>query len=706
MRFFVALILLLPFVADAAVPSTNKVPWTPGVYVGVPTGIVARTTVYTNHLASYGSAALETALANCPANQIVQCETNVKHWITNTLDVLATYDHKTLRGGLNCVFHFTNSSEFNLGTDAAFAHTSPTISNFVISAVHKGTTNIVVTNVTGFAAGMMCRIAIANDTNAVFSAGAGGFLRQELKRIHAVSGNTVTVWPPIYSGYEAGSIKVCWLIPDVLEYFGIEDIYIEHTNNSAFAGLEFLQCYGSWASNVVVTNFANHGVFIYESAQCEFRNNFVRKRTGDGSNGSGYLVNASSACLIEDSVLANVFPLVEFWNSASGNVVGYNMMYGSIAFGFLGSGLNFNHGGWSEFNLLEGNLTPNIQTDGYFNGSSYNTIYRNWAYGFGPATVEANNTNSFANSFCRGSRYEASVGNIWGSILCAWPIDSMGNANIGGLPNVGVCDPINGDWWTNFSAIGVVTNRTDNDTTEIQMLDPTRLSGIPNNHWPVSVGSVSTPVIDVLGGGGYLGVYAIQMTLTNLNSVTGNLTLENHNAGNAVFPPNGTLVRLFFGNGGYQELDLSVSNTLYRAENYYFPTSVGIPAEQQTGGLTDGNSLYRTAKHGSWPTQYDLGAIDPTDVPSNWNLTNYIFHPAHYAFINGEWPTNEVAGGGPSGTNQPPLIRTLKFSSTLQGSDDPAGPWADILALGEARVDVDRGQRFYRSVSNIQRANQ
>ncbi len=70
-----------------------------------------------------------------------------------------------------------------------------------------------------------------------------------------------------------------------------------------------------------------------------------------------------------------------------GNVFAYNFCYDSSSYGVVGCSIDSNHGPHSSYNLYEGNIAPNIQSDGYFGSASDDTVFRNWFFGTAPGVT-------------------------------------------------------------------------------------------------------------------------------------------------------------------------------------------------------------------------------------------------------------------------------------------------------------------------------
>jgi hypothetical protein len=263
-----------------------------------------------------------------------------------------------------------------------------------------------------------------------------------MTRVTGKTTSTLSVWPPLYGDY-SGLTVVAHVAQLQTDFSGVEDLVINCANSTIIWGVQFEQAYGCWAKGVRVIKPANYGFFLYDSLNCEIRKCYADQRKTEGSNGAGVLCNTSSGCLVEDNIMYKFFPIIEVNHGSSGNVFAYNFCHDSTVFGGLGAGIDSNHGPHNHFNLYEGNVAPNIQSDGYFGGASHDTAFRNWFHGTAPGLK------GFTVSLNRFTRNYSLIGNILG-IAGNDGGYSFGNPNMGNSSYTGTAQPSIGDWWADW----------------------------------------------------------------------------------------------------------------------------------------------------------------------------------------------------------------------------------------------------------------
>jgi hypothetical protein len=102
---------------------------------------------------------------------------------------------------------------------------------------------------------------------------------------------------------------------------------------------------------------------------------------------SGRATGYNSSAKTENNIFNKDFPAIELNNSSSGFYIGYNYSYGTPS----QSGTNMvtwtfddGHAPFNIMNLYEGNIGEMWGMDGYFGGSGYGTVLRNYFTGFNP----------------------------------------------------------------------------------------------------------------------------------------------------------------------------------------------------------------------------------------------------------------------------------------------------------------------------------
>jgi len=402
---------------------------------------------------------------------------------------------------------------------------------------------------------------------------------------------TLAIFPGLYGDY-SGTRAVVHVAQFQANGVGVEQMLIDMSKATEPFSIWFEQAYGCWVQNVRVRYSANYHVFLNDSLNCEVRHCYLDQLTHAGSNGAGVLCNTVSGCLVEDNIIYKAFPLIEVNHGSSGNVFAYNFCEDSGP----GVAIDSNHGPHNDYNLYEGNIAPNLQSDGYFGSASHDTIFRNWFHGL------LNNQMAWCVSLNRFTRNYSIVGNIFEKTGFAWTGDgvSLGNPNMGNGSSVGTAPP-----WTAGLVAGAGTlSQTGTDvTTTAAMFSPTHVG------WFILVQSNNT----LLSITAYTD--SQHVTVNNSQTIAGS---------SYILTP---------GPGGYQELDGGVAATLIRKGNFYY-YGTAIPASEALGSETLPNSLFRTAKP-SWFANLPWPPFDPANpAPS------YASIPAGFRYLNGVDPSD------------------------------------------------------------------
>lgn len=447
----------------------------------------------------------------------------------------------------------------------------------ITNGLSKGSTNIMVADAPWYPTNTLVHLYIPDtDRTNIFNVYGTTHNRRQQCLIRAISGNTLTIWPPLYDDYPTNVIIE--FSQQQVNSVGIENMVIDMTDSTSTFPVEFGQTWGCWMKGVTISNVASYCIFIYDSANFEMRECVIGPAPGLGSNKAGLLHNYASGSLIENNVFKNVAPLIEVNQGSSGIVFGYNFGIGGV--------YNINHGPHNSLNLYEGNIGVFVQSDGYFGGASKETLFRNWFHGdFNGVAFPWVGINRLGRDY-------SLVGNILGSTNYTWPADyvSLGNPNIG---NSSYYLPANtGNAWRDWGISSNVVRRW---------------SGVASNKTSATSGTVWFPA-DVLAS-----LTNVSATSHETNFSTGNVggifgsTLANFstlgawlttttivitNMSHPGFPDVGGSFVLTPGPAGFQELDLDVSNSLIREVNFNFFNGA-IPTGEALGGETLSNSLYR-----------------------------------------------------------------------------------------------------------------
>jgi hypothetical protein len=208
----------------------------------------------------------------------------------------------------------------------------------------------------------------------------------EIKRISAISENTITFDSPIMISYRVShhAQLLRWLTPFTTNA-GVENMTVSYGDDG---NIEFTWCAYCWARNVESSLWLGAGFKINFSFRVQLERVYAHNPVWPVPGGGGYNISlawGASEILIENSisVLANKVMVVR--SSGAGSVVAYNYMDN----GFISRqenwqeiGLNGSHMVGSHHMLFEGNYAFNIDSDKTHGNSIYHTFFRNYASGY------------------------------------------------------------------------------------------------------------------------------------------------------------------------------------------------------------------------------------------------------------------------------------------------------------------------------------
>jgi len=426
------------------IPAARLVDWTPGVVTGVPGGIPTRTNLIDVTKAPYNadtsgaadsSAAIQLAVNAASPNDVVYLPTGT--YLFN--GPVAVKSFVTVRGAgiSNTIVKFTLPyySAFKIGSSADYAWNYPAApDNAIVSGYSKGSTSLVFAKTDPSWLGKLCFVNEKNDSSQpVVSVVGYERLKKQMVRVTAVSGNNVTIFPPLYWTMDASRSPAFAMATQDGKFAGVEDMTIDWSGSlSAAGGVAIQEGYGSWIKNIKMSRCKNYGLSVSDSLQCEVRGCWVdRTQDPQSSNHAGLLFASSSGCLIEDNILDDVFPCIEINFGSSGNVFAYNFISSSQ----WGGALNANHGPHNHHNLFEGNAVFSIQSDGYFGSSSEDTLLRNWVHGiYVGGGADGQSAGLTVLKLNRFNRNASMIGNLFGNSLSNLTYEgllSLGKPNIG-----------------------------------------------------------------------------------------------------------------------------------------------------------------------------------------------------------------------------------------------------------------------------------
>jgi Pectate lyase superfamily protein len=225
----------------------------------------------------------------------------------------------------------------------------------------------------------------------------------ELKRISAISGNTITFDSPVMISYRvAHTAQLSYFQMAFTANAGVESMTLSGADNQA---LEFMNAANSWAYKVECTQWLGHGCIAADSSfRVQIEQFYVHDGAWPEPGGGGYALEmccGSSEILIENGISLRTDKVIVSLGAGAGSVVAYNYMDQAFiccdssnpaegSDGWIENGLNNAHYPGSHHALFEGNWTHQMGEDETHGNSTYNTYFRNYSTGYRtPAWVNA-----------------------------------------------------------------------------------------------------------------------------------------------------------------------------------------------------------------------------------------------------------------------------------------------------------------------------
>jgi hypothetical protein len=218
----------------------------------------------------------------------------------------------------------------------------------------------------------------------------------EMHRIAAVSGNTVTFDSPLTISYRVGhqAQLYYWRTSQFTWNAGVEDLTVEHGDDS---NIHFYGCAYCWAKNVESRLWLGVGIQITASFRVQVEGAYVHNAVWPVPGGGGYAISLewwTSETLVENSISLLANKVMVARAAGTGSVVAYNYMDDGYIRGqdsWQEIGLNGSHMVGSHHILFEGNESFNIDSDKTHGNSIYHTFFRNYASGYRRPFLDAAN---------------------------------------------------------------------------------------------------------------------------------------------------------------------------------------------------------------------------------------------------------------------------------------------------------------------------
>jgi len=356
---------------------------------------------------------IQNAVNGCPVGQVVLLAPGT-HTLTSTVTVTKGI---VIRGagtgtrtgeGLTTV-NFTGSDPaFNF--NSGFLGDDPPYSASMTGGYTKGSKTLTVNASqlnSDFAVGREVILDQVNDGTLVTNVGSEGACtycsrdngtRAMCQRaiIAGINGSTVTLDTPMYFTYSANlSPEISWYDQKSITNAGLEDLKIDNTSASTGDDytVEFVYASYCWLRNVRTEKGPRAHVRMKGCYHCTLTDSYLTICKTSGSTSYGIEIHhTSSANLIQNNIFyLTTAPIMLGW-SLSGNVFAYNFI-DSVVYTpqtWLPESIAL-HDAHAMFNLMEGNITPDIYGDFIHGSNSHNTLFRNRIYGWqslGPSSSD------------------------------------------------------------------------------------------------------------------------------------------------------------------------------------------------------------------------------------------------------------------------------------------------------------------------------
>ena len=391
--------LSAPLAAFAADPvPANRLPYggTWGGTVGVSGGIPNRTTIYTTLPTSATVAQINSAIANCPSNQVVQLAAGT---YSVAGDITIAKSGVTLRGAVDAnglpatTLNFSGSDNILImasAWDISNAGLFTTVS--VSSGATRGSSTVSLSgSPAGLTPGRLMWISAPKNAPTIDGGGWTDWFGTrpftQVVKVTAVNGSQVSFEPAINADYISSlAVQVHYRAANAqVSMSGVENMSLINAAGSFGSGRCFDiagadQC---WVKNCKAYGLAapsslNAFVYMYASSRVEIRRSDFSHCTSYGSSTYGLASVHCSGLLIEDNVfhdLPNIWPMM----ATSGSAFAYNyVFYEPYQSATFLSQFVFHHGSHNHYNLFEGNRIPTHFNDASAGGNyshSRNSVY-------------------------------------------------------------------------------------------------------------------------------------------------------------------------------------------------------------------------------------------------------------------------------------------------------------------------------------------
>lgn len=252
------------------------------------------------------------------------------------------------------------------------------------SGLAKGSTQIVVADASSFVVGQGGEIQ--QDNIVASSASWGQVAVGQMVKIVAISGNTLTIEPPLHLEY---GLNYNPQIRPVryIEQVGIEDLHLKRLDSGSEGenNIAITRSANCWIRRVESEGSEKYHIGVSESLYIEIRDSYIHHAYYRGDGGQGYGVSLArhvTAVLVENNIFNELRHAMIMQLGTNGCVFGYNYAQRNFSDdGWDKTAISL-HGHYPFLNLYEGNIVGWAGMDNVWgpNGPD-NTLFRNRVVG-------------------------------------------------------------------------------------------------------------------------------------------------------------------------------------------------------------------------------------------------------------------------------------------------------------------------------------
>jgi len=392
---------------SSPISSSRTIDWTnSGIPGGIPQRAVISSTIDAN---TYGNgtmdatAAIQNALNNCPANEVVllgagtfEIDGNIQ--VPSNVTLRGSGPQKTILKGFG-----SGQAMISFGPGPTFSGKTwipDSVYSIPVSAGStRGSNTVTLIHSAGITVGSYLLMTELNDTSFVTVNGSYGKCNWcdgfwggarslgQIVEVTSVNGNKIGFSPSLYITYKDSLLPLATPFTMGAKYAGAEDLQIYAADSTGY-GTNF-SMYGTaycWIKNCEGNYADGDHVLIQYSYRGVVRDSYFHdafSHTPGETDADLDLANNTSGFLIENNQFWRLHVSIMLEWGAAGNVIAYNYAFGNFASNATNAlfGSIDLHGAHPMFNLIEGNRLSGYCADAGWGSSSDQTLFRNWIDG-------------------------------------------------------------------------------------------------------------------------------------------------------------------------------------------------------------------------------------------------------------------------------------------------------------------------------------